>query len=75
MTQFGTSGGSNNNSPNAKVEDNEVLERKLFAWTRVIVTVIVLVASLYVILSQKFSDDSSKWAFGMIGLILGYWFR
>jgi hypothetical protein len=42
---------------------------------RIAISAVILAASLYVILSQKFSDDSSKWAFGMIGLVVGYWLR
>ena len=42
---------------------------------KIVVSTIVLAASLYVILSQKFPDDYNKWAFGMTGLIVGYWLR
>lgn len=42
---------------------------------RIGLSVVVLGASLLVILSQKFSEDVSKWAFGMVGLIVGYWLR
>jgi len=42
---------------------------------KIVVSAIVLVASLYVILSQKFPDDYNKWAFGMTGLVVGYWLR
>lgn len=42
---------------------------------KIAVSAIVLAAALYVILSQKFPDDYNKWAFGMIGLVVGYWLR
>jgi hypothetical protein len=42
---------------------------------KIVVSAIVLAASLYVILSQKFPDDYNKWAFGMTGLVVGYWLR
>lgn len=38
-----------------------------------IVTLLILVAALYIILSQKFPPDAEKWAFGVIGTILGFW--
>jgi hypothetical protein len=39
----------------------------------IIVSIIVLLAGLYVILSKKYPDDTQKWAFGVVGLIIGYW--
>ena len=48
---------------------------RIILFIRMGISAIVLAASLYVVLSQQFSDDSSKWAFGMIGLIVGYWLR
>lgn len=36
-------------------------------------SVIVLGVSIYMILSKQYSDETNKWAFGMIGLITGYW--
>jgi multisubunit Na+/H+ antiporter MnhB subunit len=41
----------------------------------VIVSLIVILASLYVILSQQFPDDDKKWAYTSVGTILGYWLR
>ena len=40
---------------------------------QVIISLVVLGAALYVILSGKYKDDVQKWAFGAIGLIIGYW--
>jgi hypothetical protein len=42
-------------------------------WVRVVISSIVVCAALYVILSSKYSSDTEKWAFGIIGLIVGYW--
>ena len=36
---------------------------------------VVLVAGLYVVLSGSYPDDYVKWAFGVIGVVLGYWLR
>lgn len=38
------------------------------------VSAIVLIAS-FAILFGSFPDDYKKWAFGMIGLVVGYWLR
>ena len=32
-------------------------------------------ASLYVVLSKKYDEATQKWAFGTIGLILGFWLK
>ena len=42
-------------------------------WIQIIISFIVLLAALYVILSQKYDADVQKWAFGAVGLIVGYW--
>ena len=40
---------------------------------RVLITIVVLAAALYVILSRSYSGESEKWAFGVVGLVLGFW--
>ena len=40
---------------------------------RALISLVVLAAALYVILSNKYEDDVKKWAFGVVGLIVGYW--
>lgn len=47
-------------------------------WTfivRVVVSLVILAASLFVILQGNYSDATVKWAYGMAGLIVGYWLR
>ena len=36
---------------------------------------LMLAASLFIILSNAYPESHSKWAFGMVGLIIGYWLR
>jgi len=38
-------------------------------------TVAVLAAGLYIILSRQFSAESEKWAYGAIGALLGFWLK
>jgi len=38
-----------------------------------IVTTIMLGAALYIILSQSFTEADVKWAYGMVGIIIGHW--
>ncbi|MBM4429345.1 MAG: hypothetical protein FJ026_03230 [Chloroflexi bacterium] len=42
-------------------------------WMAVGISIVVLGAGLYVILSKQYSDDVQRWAFGAIGVIVGYW--
>ena len=44
-------------------------------WMRVVVTLIVLLCALYIILSRHYEADQQKWAFGVIGTVLGYWLK
>ena len=41
--------------------------------TQVTITMLVLLSSLYVVLSQEYEPETEKWAFGTIGLLIGYW--
>lgn len=40
-----------------------------------IVTLLVLVCALWVILSKQYDSEQQKWAFGVIGIVLGYWLK
>ena len=53
--------------------DKEDLRAKLVV--SIVVTFLLLAASLFVILTNAYPETHSKWAFGMAGLILGYWLR
>lgn len=44
-------------------------------WMRIIVTLTVLLCALYIILSKHYEADQQKWAFGVIGTVLGYWLK
>lgn len=39
------------------------------------ISLLVLISSLLIILSDAFPADSKKWAFGSVGTITGYWLR
>jgi hypothetical protein len=38
-----------------------------------VVTIPVLICSLYVIVSRRYKDEDKKWAYGAIGTLLGFW--
>jgi hypothetical protein len=41
----------------------------------VVVSIVVLAASLYVILSGNYDDGTQKWSFGAVGSIVGFWIK
>jgi hypothetical protein len=41
----------------------------------VVVSVLVLGSSLFIILSGQYDNESQKWAFGVVGMIVGFWLR
>ena len=42
---------------------------------QIVVSVLVLVSSLWIVLSNSYPDAHLKWAFGMVGVVIGYWLR
>jgi hypothetical protein len=38
-----------------------------------IITLLFLIVSFWIILSNRYDDDVQKWAFGAMGSILGFW--
>jgi hypothetical protein len=63
-----TTPSSNESAPSAPAID---------AYMPVILTVILGIGSFWMILSKGFKTDDEvrKWAFGTLGIILGYWFK
>ena len=39
----------------------------------VIISLVLISAGLYVLLSQQYTDDVQKWASGIIGMVVGFW--
>ena len=48
---------------------------RIILFVRIGISAIVLGVGVYVLLSHKFPQDYTKWATGMIGLVVGYWLR
>jgi len=42
---------------------------------RIFVSVVILVTAVVIILSNSYPDSHLKWAFGVVGVILGYWLK
>jgi len=42
---------------------------------QMLITLMVLGAALYVILSKQYGDAEQKWAYGAIGTLLGFWLK
>jgi len=62
-----------------KVEDlNEQYEqsiKKIRLFVAITISILVLLAGLYIVLSSEQPEESKKWAFGSIGTIMGYWLK
>ena len=52
-----------------------ILSEHLMKIMIIIVSVAVLTASLYVILSGRYDEGTQKWAFGTVGAIVGFWLK
>jgi len=50
-------------------------ERTIKVTCQIGVSVVVLIAALYIILSGGYPEDYNKWAFGIVGVVVGYWLR
>jgi hypothetical protein len=42
---------------------------------QVALSLLVAVAALYLVLFQETDGEAQKWAFGVIGIILGFWLK
>ena len=42
---------------------------------QVVISLIVLAAALYVIIGRPDATDDHKWAYSIVGTIVGYWLR
>jgi len=40
---------------------------------QILVSVIILAAGLFVVLSKDYGPETEKWAFGVMGTVVGYW--
>lgn len=42
---------------------------------QIIISVVIVAAGLYVILTDKYPADTAKWAYSIIGVIVGFWLQ
>ena len=50
-------------------------QSRLKLFVKMAVTAVVFVISAWIVLSGGYPDAHLKWAFGMIGVIVGYWLK
>jgi hypothetical protein len=53
----------------------ELTSKDWLILTRIGVSVTVLLSALAAILWNSYPDSHLKWAFGVVGVILGYWLK
>jgi hypothetical protein len=68
MLLFGTS----NILPNTDAAIHGQLRRLIM---QAVVSLAVLVASLLIILTHGFDPDNKHWAYGSVGMVVGYWLK
>lgn len=60
---------------NSLVARAGIIAVSMNTYMQMAVSVIVLAAALYVILSASYEDSYAKWAFTAVGTIMGFWLR
>lgn len=50
-------------------------EKRLKLISQMVVSTAVLALSFTLVLDKNYGEAYAKWAFGMIGLVSGYWLR
>lgn len=62
-------------STNATTLDFQSLGILAKRLTQLIVSIVLLAASLFVILAQRYSPTERHWAYGTIGTLVGFWLK
>ena len=57
------------------VQATTAWDDRLYLLIRSLVTVLVLAVALFVVMKDGYPDATIKWAYGVIGILLGYWLR
>jgi len=42
-------------------------------WVTVCFSGFFAIVSVFMILSNRYTDDQKQWAFGIVGIVIGYW--
>lgn len=58
-----------------KASNKNSVNKVLITVFSLVLQLIFVAVSFYIILSQKFPSDTQRWAFGTLGLVLGYWLK
>src|SRR5262249_27022236 len=51
------------------------LNRRFVTATQVMVSLAIVGAALYVIVSEQYALNDTKWAYGIVGTVIGYWLK
>lgn len=62
-------------NPRVRMRRQQAREAKVQIWMTVVVTVALGAAALYIILSNRYEQDSLKWAYGTLGTVIRYWLK
>jgi hypothetical protein len=50
-------------------------EAQIRVFMQPIVSLVILISSLYMVLSERFTPQDKHWAFGTIGTLIGFWLK
>ena len=42
---------------------------------QIVISLVILAAGLWVILSKTYEHDTVKWAYGAVGIVIGFWLK
>ena len=57
------------------MQDPSPPPERLITCMRIVISAVAMAVAVWVLVSQNYPEDYNKWAFGTIGLVLGYWLR
>jgi hypothetical protein len=66
-------GSSGRGKTGSQLPKNHILKETIVEYARLMVSAIVLALCAYIIIIRVEDRRAKDWAFGVIGLILGYW--
>lgn len=49
--------------------------KQVKVWAQVVISGILLLFSIYLISSEPADSVKLKWAFGIVGIVIGYWLK
>jgi hypothetical protein len=62
-------------TPTPTPQSTTISAQTIDLYMPIVITAVIGLAALYIILSKKFETESLKWAYGILGTIVGFWLK